>query len=293
MYFEKNQLYRKKKIYEKYIKAEPIPSFHKHVIIGEFMNISKCNHESRITFEKMINGSTLSLYDYYKNNLHFRNYSPVLCGIQSFNSIDYNFLKNNYNTMELIINPMELIIDPNILYHPYVNMLTPVAYEWLERVFIPWGMDMLSNKKLDITKNITSYNDIPTSDPIQKFISICIKKEQGNHIYPESLYRAYLEFLKIFGPNTQPLTKGAFIKQIRKNKDIDYRQYHIRKTNSHKGSNKYAFHNIAINTEALQKYSTEDINSEKQNKEMTFMQALDMISDRYIHLFDDYIQYPY
>lgn len=149
---------------------------------------------------------------------------------------------------------------------------------------IDWGMDMICNKTLDITKKM-SRNKRSLNNSIDEFIFSCTSKKNGSHLYQEELYAAYTKFYAIKAPGEKLISKGAFTKYVKNMDGITYSRYNIRKSSKcDTPSNRYAFKNLAIDEEKLNLFLTKkQIVLDKYSKE--FDCALEQITEHYADLF--------
>lgn len=237
-------------------------------------NIAKNGNTERSQLIKLISGASITFKDPYVSEIRLRNNSPIVFAAESMN--DYQFLSKYHHMC------MNLYCDNLLNYEP-----SKEEREWLTQIFLPWSKEILCNSNLDITKKQKKGRQNFSKNSIEKFLNLFVRKKSGANIYPDTLYNAYLKYFSSNNTNTHAITKGAFIKQIKTLEGYDYRQYHIRHTATHKGSNKYAFRNIELDETALNNYIEK--NEIPIQDTYNIKEDLELITEHYKNLFDTVI----
>ncbi len=246
-----------------------------------FMNDTKINKltlEKQSILRKLINGSTIYLDDSIFTKLYYHNYVPII--FFSRNENDYSFLEKHFSCTYLKIAPDSLTIPT----------LTENDMEWINRIFIPWGRELLFNSNLDITKKAMQKQTLPSTS-IEEFMTTFTYIKESSICYPEDLYASYKRFAEHSRTNCQICTKGAFIKLLTKSKKYTYARKHIRASKKHPASNRYAFKNLAIDTEKLDVYLQGNPipTTAAENKISTLENELELITKHYQNFFDNAI----
>lgn len=210
------------------------------IMLTHGKNIAKNGNTERSQLIKLISGASITFKDPYVSEIRLRNNVPIIFAAESMN--DYQFL-SKYHHMR-----MNLYCDDLLDYKP-----SKEEKEWLTQVFLPWGKEILCNSNLDITKKKKTNRQNSSKNSIEEFLNLFVRKKPESNVYPDALYASYLKYFASNSTNTHAITKGA-LKHVKALEGYDYRQYHIRHTATHKGSNKYAFRNIELNETALNNY---------------------------------------
>lgn len=231
-------------------------------------NINKIKQDQKLTFKKLISGSTITYDDPIFSKITYKNNNPLL--FYTDNQSDYCYLKNNFSCSELKImqdnSTNELLIT-----------LTDEELNWIYIKFIPWGLLISSLWQKDITRNLqrTSQNNT-----IEYFMrEFCVPSTTS--IYPKELFPEYCKYYKKIFPDGNPGTQTAFIKSAKNLEAYNYGQIHIRKTADHAGSNCRGFKHLAIDTEKLNHYleSSQTVCSNTSTSIDEFEQILNAISN--------------
>lgn len=244
------------------------------IMLTQGKNIAKNGNAERSQLIKLISGASIIFKDPYVSEIRLRNNVPIIFAAESMN--DYRFL-SKYHHMR-----MNLYSDNLLDYKP-----SKEEKEWLTQVFLPWGKEILCNSNLDITKKKKTNRQNSSKNSIEKFLNLFVRKKPKSNIYPDALYASYLKYFTSNSTNTHAITKGAFIKHVKALEGYDYRQYHIRHTATHKGSNKYAFRNIELNETALNNYIEK--NEIPIQDTYNLEEDLKLITEHYKNIFDSVI----